>query len=54
LAIGASYSYIENAGFVRGPVTVRPAVTTTYTLHSSNAYGSTASKPVTVVVSTNK
>jgi PKD repeat protein len=54
LAIGASYSYIDNAGFVRGPVTVRPAVTTTYTLHSSNAYGSTASKPVTVVVSTNK
>ncbi len=49
-AIGASYSYIDNAGFVRGPVTVQPGATTTYTLRSNNAYGSTASQPVTVVV----
>jgi PKD repeat protein len=54
LAIGASYSYIDNAGFVRGPVAVRPTTTTTYTLHSSNAFGSTASKPVTVVVTPNR
>jgi hypothetical protein len=50
---GASYNYIDNAGFVRGPVVVNPTVTTTYTLYSNNAYGSTASTPVTVTVGTN-
>jgi hypothetical protein len=48
---GASYSYIDNAGFVRGPVKVSPTQTMTYTLFSNNAYGSTASTPVTVTVS---
>ena len=48
---GASYSYIDNAGFVRGPIKVAPTQTTTYTLYSNNAYGSTASTPVTVTVS---
>ena len=46
---GASYSYIDNAGFVRGPVTVSPAATTTYTLTSRNEFGS-ASASVTVTV----
>lgn len=46
---GASYSYIDKAGFVRGPVTVTPTATTTYTLTSRNAYGTTsASTTVTV------
>jgi|GEM_PF-574158 len=46
---GASYSYIDNAGFVRGPVVVNPTATTTYTLTSRNAYGTTsASVKVTV------
>jgi hypothetical protein len=49
---GASYNYIDNAGFVRGPITVKPTATTTYTLYSNNAYGSTASTPVTVTVGT--
>jgi len=47
---GASYSYIDNAGFVRGPVTVSPTATTTYTLTSRNEFGS-ASASVTVNVS---
>ena len=48
---GASYSYIDNAGFLRGStVTVSPAQTTTYTLTSRNAFGTTsASTTVTVV-----
>ena len=46
---GASYSYIDNAGFVRGPVVVNPTATTTYTLTSRNAYGTT-SAAVTVTV----
>ena len=47
---GASYSYIDKAGFLRGTsMTVTPAATTTYTLTSRNAYG-TVSKSVTVTV----
>jgi hypothetical protein len=46
---GASYSYIDKAGFVRGPVVVNPTATTTYTLTSRNAYG-TKSASVTVTV----
>jgi len=46
----ASYSYVDNAGFVRnGLVAVKPTSTTTYTLTSRNAYG-TVSKSVTVTV----
>ncbi len=45
----ASYSFIDVAGFVRGPVTVTPTATTTYTLTSRNAFGtSTASVTVNV------
>jgi len=47
---GASYSYIDNVGFTRGPVTVTPTATTTYTLTSRNAFG-TASASVKVTVS---
>jgi hypothetical protein len=50
IASGQSYSYIDNAGFVSGPVNVSPTRTTTYTLYSNNEYGSTASTPVTVTV----
>ena len=46
---GASYSYIDKAGFVRGPVTVSPTATTTYTLTSRNEFG-TKSASVTVTV----
>lgn len=46
---GASYSYIDKVGFVRGAVTVKPTATTTYLLTSRNAYGSTSSS-VTVTV----
>ena len=46
---GASYSYIDKAGFTRGPITVSPASTTTYTLTSRNEFG-TASASVTVNV----
>ena len=46
---GASYSYIDQAGLVRGPMTVSPTQTTTYTLTSRNAYGTTtATTTVTV------
>ncbi len=46
----ASYNYIDVAGFARGPVTVTPTQTTTYTLVSRNAYGtSTASVTVKVI-----
>ena len=48
---GASYSYIDKVGFVRGAVKVSPTTTTTYTLYSNNAYGTTASRPVTITVS---
>ena len=38
----ASYNYVDNAGFLRnGTVTVAPTKTTTYTLSSRNAYGTT-------------
>jgi len=47
---GASYSYIDKVGFVRGPMTVSPTATTTYTLTSRNAHGSD-SAAVTVTVS---
>ncbi|MDQ2924398.1 MAG: hypothetical protein M3R43_02395 [Acidobacteriota bacterium] len=44
-----SYEYIDQVGFVRGPVTVTPAATTTYLLTSRNAFGTTtASTTVTV------
>ncbi len=46
---GASYSYIDKAGFVRYDTTVTPTETTTYTLTSRNAFGtSSASTTVTV------
>ena len=45
----ASYSVIDKAGFVRGPVTVTPRQTTTYTLVSNNQYGRTTAA-VTVTV----
>ena len=46
---GDSYDYIDSVGFIRGPVTVTPAATTTYMLTSRNAFGSTsASTTVTV------
>ena len=45
----ASYSYVDQTGFDRGPITVTPTVTTTYALTSRNAFGSaTASTTVTV------
>ncbi len=47
---GASYSYIDKVGFVRGPVSVSPTATTTYTLYSNNAYGSASATPVTITV----
>ncbi len=47
---GASYSYIDNAGFMRNSsMTVAPTQTTTYTLTSRNAFGS-ASMATTVTV----
>ena len=46
---GASYSYIDQVGFVRGPVTVMPSATTTYTLTSRNSFG-TATATVTVTI----
>jgi hypothetical protein len=50
---GASYSYIDKVGFIRGPVTINPTVTTTYTLTSRNAFGTTsASTTVTVQAAT--
>ncbi len=48
-----SYQYIDQVGFVRGPITVTPAATTTYLLTSRNAFGTTtASATVTVQGST--
>lgn len=46
---GASYSYIDSLGLVRGAVTVNPTATTTYKLTSRNAYGTTSAS-VTVTV----
>ncbi len=46
---GASYSYVDLAGFTRGPITVTPSATTTYNLTSRNAFG-TSTTPVTVTV----
>jgi hypothetical protein len=45
----ASYSYVDLAGFTRGPITVTPSATTTYNLTSRNAFG-TSTTPVTVTV----
>ncbi len=45
----ASYSYVDLAGFTRGPITVTPLVTTTYNLTSRNAFG-TSVTPVTITV----
>ncbi|MDQ2924903.1 MAG: hypothetical protein M3R43_05030 [Acidobacteriota bacterium] len=47
---GASYNYVDKVGFIRGPVTVSPTVTTTYTLTSRNAFG-TSSASTTVTIS---
>lgn len=46
-----SYLFIDHAGFTRGPVTVTPAATTTYTLSARNAFGTTNAS-VTVTVGT--
>ena len=51
---GDSYDYIDMIGPVAagsGSVTINPTATQTYTLNSTNAYGSTASTPITVTVS---
>jgi hypothetical protein len=50
---GDSYDYIDMFGPVpagNGSVTIYPAATQTYTLNSTNAYGRTASTPITVTV----
>ncbi|GAC1417559.1 MAG: hypothetical protein NVSMB62_08390 [Acidobacteriaceae bacterium] len=44
-----SYEFIDNAGFTRGPVTVSPNCTTTYTLYSRNEFD-TSTSSVTVNV----
>jgi hypothetical protein len=49
IVTGASYSYVDLAGFTRGPITVTPSATTTYNLTSRNAFG-TSTTPVTVTV----
>jgi hypothetical protein len=50
VSTGASYNYIDKAGFLRGTsLVVKPTATTTYTLTSRNAFG-TVSKTVTVTV----
>lgn len=46
---GASYSFIDGVGIVRGSVVVRPTATTTYKLVSRNQFG-TATKSVRVRV----
>ncbi len=51
---GDSYDFIDTIGPVpagSGSVTIYPKATQTYTLNSTNAYGRTASKPITVTVS---
>jgi hypothetical protein len=45
-----SYEFIDNAGFARGPVTVYPTQTTTYTLWTRNDF-QTSTSSVTVNVS---
>jgi hypothetical protein len=50
---GDSYDYIDMIGPVAagsGSVTINPTATRTYTLNSTNAYGRTASTPITVTV----
>ncbi len=47
-----SYEFVDIAGFTRGPITVNPTVTTTYTLYSRNEYD-TSSASVTVTVADN-
>ena len=47
--VNDSYDFIDVVGPVRGPVTVTPAETTTYTLVSSNAFGR-STREVTVTV----
>ena len=50
---GDSYDYIDMLGPVsagNGSVTIYPTATQTYTLNSTNAYGRTASTPITVTV----
>jgi hypothetical protein len=52
-ATGDSYDYIDMIGPVTagsGSVTISPTATQTYTMYSTNAYGQTASTPVTVAV----
>lgn len=46
----ASYSYIDQAGYVRDSATVYPTATTSYVLTSRNAYGTVSSSAVTVTV----
>lgn len=49
---GASYSYIDDAGFVRYDTVVKPTVTTTYTLTSRNAFGTSSATTTVTVVNT--
>lgn len=52
-AKGDSYDFIDTIGPVKagsGSVTVNPTQTQTYTLNSTNAFGRTASTPITVTV----
>jgi hypothetical protein len=51
-ATNASYAFIDAVGLVRGPVTVNPLVTTTYTLTTRNSFGTTTAT-VTVAVKSN-
>jgi hypothetical protein len=46
---GGTYSYIDNAGFYRAPVVVKPTVTTTYTLTSRNQFGTTTASTKVIV-----
>jgi hypothetical protein len=46
---GSSYEFIDLTGYTRGPVTVAPTCTTTYTLWSRNQYN-TSTQSVTVNV----
>jgi len=53
IATGDSYDYIDMIGPITagsGSVTISPTATQTYTLYSTNAYGQTASTPLTVTV----
>jgi hypothetical protein len=52
-ATGDSYDYIDMIGPIAAggaSIVVNPTATQTYTLYSTNAYGQTASSPITVMV----